>query len=45
MIWGIITAVAFALSALKFVTARLGNPKADRIAMTVHKYAGSLLIN
>ncbi len=44
MIWGIITAVAFALSALKFVTARLGNPKADRIAMTVHKYAGSLLI-
>ncbi len=44
MIWGIITAAAFILSAMKFITARSGNKKADHAAMIIHRYSASLLI-
>lgn len=42
--WGIITAAAFILAAVKYVTARLGNPGADRLALKLHRYAGSVLL-
>lgn len=44
IISGIITAVAFVLAALKFITARSGSQKIDHFALTVHKYAATLLI-
>ena len=44
MISGIITAVAFVLTALKFITARAGSQKIDHFALTVHRYAAVILI-
>lgn len=43
MIWGIVTAVAFVLCAAKFVTKRVGCPKADKLLLKLHTVGGVVL--
>jgi hypothetical protein len=43
MVWGILTAAAFVLCAAKFVTKRMGCPKADRLLLKLHTVGGAVL--
>lgn len=44
MLWGILTAVAFLLSAAKYLTRRFGSARLDRAALQVHRFSALALL-
>ena len=44
MLWGILTAVAFLLSAAKYLTRRFGGAALDRAALQIHRFSALALM-
>lgn len=44
MLWGILTAVAFLLSAAKYLTRRFGGARLDRAALMIHRFSALTLL-